>query len=250
MWLGGLGLLTTRGTEQSRRSVELVRGQRVVARTDACPGVHGEAVAQPTRTSPVVLLGCEDGPVVYRDKAFHKVAVTEPYARTGNAAGTPTSPIVLTDYKTDQDAEPVERPTRVALVDTRTDALRLVDLGSSYWFRSLGRGPGGEGLVLTYDGNLTVVDAVKGTVSARIPVIGAWQEKDRWQEPGPILKVAGDRAYVTDAAAQELVVVDLSTRAVLARHPLESPAVELAVVTGSPEGADDHAGHAHAGHAH
>lgn len=245
VWLGAQGLLTTQGTDDERRTIQLKQGDRVTASTDNCVGVHGEAVAKPSNGSPVVFFGCEDGPVIYRDKAFHKVAVDEPYARTGNAAGSPHSPIVLTDYKTDKDAEPVERPTRVALVDTRKDSLRLVDLGSSYWFRSLGRGPRGEGLVLTYDGKLTVVDQDSASVVARIPAIGAWQEKEKWQEPGPILKVAGDRAYVADAQKKELVVVDLEKRAVVARHALESPAVEMAVVTGGPEGAADHAGHQH-----
>lgn len=245
VWLGGAGLLTTQGTENTRHTIELKQGESVVARTDDCPGVHGEAVAKPINSSPVVFFGCEDGPIVYRDKTFHKVAVNEPYARTGNAAGSPDSTIVLTDYKTDKDAKPVERPTRVALVDTHADSLKLVDLGSSYWFRSLGRGPDGAGLVLTYDGNLTVIDTEKATVAARIPAIAPWQEKDRWQEPGPILKVAGDRAYVTDAQNNQLVIVDLVDRAVVARHALESPAVEMAVVTGAAEGADDHAGHQH-----
>ncbi len=244
-WLGAAGLLTTQGTEKARKTVQLKKGDAVVASTDDCAGVHGEAVAQPIKGGPVVFFGCEDGPVVYRDKAFHKIAVKEPYARTGNAAGTPSSPIVLTDYKVDKDAKPVERPTRVALVDTQKDSLRTVDLGSSYWFRSLGRGPHGEGLVLTYDGNLTVVDEHTGAISARIPVIAPWQEKEKWQEPGPILKVAGDRAYVTDAQKNELAVVDLEKRTVVARHALSSPAVELAVVTGAAEGASEHAGHHH-----
>lgn len=244
VWLGGQGLLTTQGAADARKTIELKAGDRVAAKTDDCAGVHGEATAKPANGAPVVFFGCEDGPVVFRDMAFHKIAVKEAYARTGNAAGSPTSPVVLTDYKTDKEAKP-ERPTRVALVDTHKDSLRTVELGSSYWFRSLGRGPHGEGLVLTYDGNLTVLDQDKATVAARIPAIGEWQEKDKWQEPGPILKVAGDRAYVTDAQHKQLVVVDLEKREVVARHTLDSPAVEMAVVTGAAEGADDHAGHSH-----
>ena len=61
------------------------------------------------------------------------------YGRVGNQAGSASSAVVLGDYKTDPDAEH-ERPTRVALVDTRTAQLRLVDLPASYSSRSLARG--------------------------------------------------------------------------------------------------------------
>ena len=69
--------------------------------------------------------------------------------------------MLLGDYKTDPDAE-LERPTRVSLIDTRDASLRLVDLGTSYSFRSLGRGPEGEALVLGTDGALHVLDPESG----------------------------------------------------------------------------------------
>lgn len=89
------------------------------------------------REGGLTLLDSATGAVVEevdRDGAFHKVKAPDTYARTGNAAGSPTSPVVLTDDKVDNDAEQ-ERTTRVALVDTRTDSLKLVDVGASYWFR-------------------------------------------------------------------------------------------------------------------
>ncbi|WP_286175991.1 hypothetical protein [Arthrobacter sp. NEB 688] len=233
------GLLVTDGTEEARSSIRLVRDGTEVTRTDDCAGVHGEAAAAPDADGDVVLFGCEDGPVVYRGGEFHKVPVRDDYARTGNAAGSPASPVVLTDYKVDPDADPVERTTRVALVDTRTDRLRLVDLGSSYWFRSLARGADGEGVVLTYDGSLAVLDVDDSTVERRIPVIAPWQEKDDWQQPGPVLRVVGDTAFVTDAEKKELVVADLGTGKILARHALEHTPVEMVAVTGE-------APHAHA----
>jgi hypothetical protein len=242
VWLGGAGLLTTHGTEEERHSVRLLRGEEVVAEATNCPGVHGEAAAAPIDDSPVVLFGCEDGPIVYHDGAFTKVAVADAYARTGNASGSPVSHVVLTDYKVDKNAEP-ERPTRVALVNTELATLTLVELGSSYWFRSLGRGPQGEALVLTYDGKLTVIDPVSGAITNRIDAITPWQEKQDWQQPGPILKVAEDMAYVTDAEKSELVIIDLTSGVVTQRFPLSSPATEMAVVTGAA--GEEHAGHHH-----
>ncbi|QCC76545.1 hypothetical protein E2C04_03730 [Nocardioides daphniae] len=238
-------LLTTQGTEKERSSAQVIRDGQVVAETDACPGVHGEATAAPiVGDDVVVVLGCEDGPVVLRKGEFRKVEVDRPYVRTGNLAGHPDSPVVLTDWKVDPDAD-LERPEQVGLLDTRTDTLRTADLGSSYWFRSLGRGPHGEAVVLTYDGTLRVLDEETGKEVARIQAIKPWREKDDWQEPGPVLEVAGSYAYVSDALTNELVVVDLERAEVVRRLDLPHPAVELVVTTGvAADAAGDH-GHDH-----
>ncbi|MGW5854558.1 hypothetical protein [Micrococcus sp. NPDC055215] len=180
------------------------------------------------------------------------------YQRSGNLFGLHDSPIVLGDHKVEEEPkEAVERPTEIALIDTRTDELTTVDLGSSYWFRSLGRAEDGSAVVLTYDGEVNVIDEETGEVTAEYPVIEPWKEKDEWQEPGPILKVAGNTAYVSDAEAQELVAVDLETGETVLEKDLEFSPVEMAVVTGQPEsvkpeeaadaesGHDEHADHDH-----
>ncbi len=231
-------VLTTQGTKEARNTVEVIKDGTSMARTTDCPGVHGEAVATPVGGKDVAVLGCQNGPVVLRAGAFHKVPVSDAYSRSGNLAGTLTSPIVLGDYKVNPDAteEEPERPTRIALIDTRTAKLNLVELGSAYWFRSLARGPAGEGLVLTYDGALVVIDVATGKVTRRIPAIAPWREKSNWQEPGPVVKVAGSRAYVTDAERKELVVIDVRAGTVSNRFPLDHAPVEMAVVTGQAPG--------------
>ena len=231
-------LFTTQGTEDSRSTLQVIdpKTGEVTAETDDCPGSHGEAAAQPTEAGDVVVMGCENGPVVYRDGEFHKVDVETEYQRSGNLFGLHDSPIVLGDHKVEQEpTEAVERPTEIALIDTRTDELATVDLGSSYWFRSLGRAEDGSAVVLTYDGEVNVIDEETGEVTAEYPVIEPWKEKDEWQEPGPILKVAGNTAYVTDAEAQKLVAVDLETGETVLEKDLEFAPVEMAVVTGRPE---------------
>lgn len=234
MVLADGSLLTTQGTEDERRTVQVLRDGAVVAETTDCPGVHGEAAAAPTASGDVVALGCTNGPVVLRDGAWHKVAVPDAYARSGNLFVHEASSVVLGDYKVDPDADPVERPTRIALIDTRTNELDLVDLGSPYWFRSFARGSQGEALVLTYDGELKVLDE-QGSVRHEVPVIAPWEEKARWQDPGPLVKAADGLAYVTDAAAHTVSVVDLSSGTVTATHQLPVTPVEMVVVTGHPE---------------
>ncbi|MGM7668587.1 hypothetical protein [Microbacterium sp. A93] len=259
-------LLTTQGTEEARDTVQVrstgedstdgADGGEVTAETTDCTGVHGEAAAAANENGDVVVLGCEDGPVVYRDGAFHKIAAETGYQRTGNLAGSEDSPIVLGDLKTEAEAE-FERPTQVALIDSLTDELQTVELGSSYWFRSLARGPEGEALVLTYDGELNIIDEESGEVTAEIPAIEAWEENEEWQQAGPILKTAGSMAYVTDAANQQLVVIDLSAGtggAVVNTFELDVTPVEMAVVDGHAE-APEHDGsesaeNSDAGHDH
>lgn len=228
-------LLITQGTEDARQTVQVLNADgHVVAETNDCPGVHGEAVAQPTQDGDVVSLGCENGPVIYRDGQFHKVKVPEAYQRSGNQFGVQNSPIVLADYKTDEDAE-LERPTQIGLINTRTDSMQTVELGSPYWFRSLARGPEGQAVVLTYDGELNIVDPNTGAIQHEVQVIHPWEENSEWQQPGPAVQISGDHAYVTDAAQQKLHVVNINSGEKIEAFELPHTPNELAVVTGQPD---------------
>lgn len=221
--------LTTVGTEDERHRIEYRSLENeVLASTDDCPGIHGEAVAGGGN----VAFGCTNGPVVFdvEDQEFHKVDAsdfwTDGYQRSGNLAGSENSPIVLGDNKTDEDAD-LERPTSVTLIDTRDYTVKKVDLEDSYWFRSLGRTEDGDGVVLTYDGFLNIIDVESGEVTDRIEVIKPWKEKDEWQQPGPILKVDGDIAYVTDAENKEFLMVDLKEGEIVTRTELDFAPVEI-----------------------
>jgi hypothetical protein len=116
--------------------------------------------------------------------------------------------VVLGDYKTDPEAE-LEEPTRISLVDTEEEKINLVDLGASYSFRSLGRGPDGEALVLGNDGNLHVIDPDTGRITNKIKVTEPWQEPTDWQQPRPTLMVEGDTAWVTEPSSRQIHVVYL-----------------------------------------
>ena len=197
-------MLMTVGDEESRSGVRLVSPSgTVLAETDQCPGVHGEAFAED-----VAVFGCEDGAVLVDGREITKVTSPDAYGRIGNQAGSDVSPVLLGDYKTDPDAE-LERPTRIALVDTRDASLRLVELGTSYSFRSLGRGPDGEALVLGTDGAIHVLDPETGTRADTIDVVDRWREPLDWQLPRPALHVVDGTAYVTDPRRDRVHVVDL-----------------------------------------
>ncbi|MGV9310726.1 zinc metallochaperone AztD [Streptomyces sp. NPDC003691] len=200
-------LLTTLGDDEKRTgAVVLDRNGKETARSENCPGVHGEAAAQ----GEAIALGCEDGALIYRNGAFTKVKSPDRHGRIGTQAGSDVSPILLGDYKTDPEAE-LERPERVSLIDTRTGTMRLVDLGTSYSFRSLARGPHGEALVLGTDGSLHVIDPGKAEVTRSIPAVGAWREPLDWQQPRPVLFVRGHTAYISEPGKRRIHAFDIAS---------------------------------------
>ncbi|MFC8181457.1 zinc metallochaperone AztD [Rhodococcus sp. NPDC057297] len=221
-------LLTTLGNEDERTGIVVLDADRKeIVRNEECPGVHGEAVA----ADETVVVGCQDGLLIYRDGAITKVQSPDAYGRIGNQAGDEDSPVLLGDYKVDPDAE-LERPTRVSLTDTVTGELTLVDLGTSYTFRSLGRGPAGEAIVLGTDGALHVIDVNSKSVTQTIPVVDAWEEPVKWQEPRPALFVHEGTAFVSDPAKNSIHAVDLSTGEVTQTGELAHTPNELTGVTG------------------
>ncbi|MBT2533517.1 hypothetical protein J7E83_15600 [Arthrobacter sp. ISL-48] len=224
----GLALLDTPGSGRAAESVGPQAPARTeILRNEDCPGVHGEAVAG----HDTVVVGCEDGMLIYKEGAIAKVSSPDPYGRMGNQAGSPASPVILGDYKVDKDAT-LERPTRISLVNTDTGQLQLVDLGTSYSFRSLGRGPAGEALVLGTDGSLHVIDPLTGAVAGSIPVVPAWEEPEVWQDPRPTLFVQGSTAYVTEPATSTIHAVDLKSGRVIKSAGLDHVPNELTGVTG------------------
>ncbi len=220
-------LIHTVGTSEARSGIRMITAAgNELASSDECPGVHGEAFA-----GDVALFGCEDGVLVVDGRRITKVDAPDAYGRIGNQAGHESSPYVLGDYKVDADAE-LERPTRVSVIDTRNASLELVDLPSSYSFRSLGRTPDGDALVLGTDGSLHVIDPAKAALTTSIPVTKAWQEPTDWHEPRPTLQVIGEFAYVTEPATKQIHVIDLADRKVVRSIDVAHAPNELSGVEG------------------
>lgn len=224
-------VVMTKGTEEERHTIQHKdKDGKVLAETEECPGIHGEAAAGNGK----LFFGCEDGPVVFDGSEFHKVDVSafagaDGYQRSGNSIGSEESDVILADNKKDKDAES-EQPTSVSLVNTADYSAKEVELGSSYWFRSLARGPLGEALVLTTDGKVNVIDPDTGEVTKKIDAISEWTENEDWQLPGPILKAADGYAYVTDANKKELVVIDLLKGEEINRVSLDYQPNEMTVL--------------------
>lgn len=217
------------GDPENRTGAVAMQGDREIARSEECPGVHGESVA----ADEVVVLGCENGVLEYANGKFTKIPSPTPYGRIGNTRGHEDSPVVLGDMKVDADAE-MERPQQFSLIDTTTDQLKLVQMppSVSYWFRSLGRGPQGEALMLGTDGQLHVYDPVSGDLVKSIPVTQPWTEPDDWQQPGPAVFTREQSVYVSDPAAKQIHVVDLQSGQITKSATLEQTPNELSGAVG------------------
>ena len=221
-------LIVTLGNEKKRTGIAVLdKDRKEIARNEDCPGVHGEATA----AGEAVIIGCQNGVLIYSKGEITKLESPTEYGRIGNQAGSEESVIALGDYKQDPDAE-LERPEQVSLINTQTKALTLVDLGTSYSFRSLARGPHGEGLVLGTDGSLHVIDPESATVSMSIPVVEAWEEPLDWQQPRPTIFVEGHTAFVTEPATQKIHAVDIESGKVTRTASLSATPNELTAVTG------------------
>ena len=223
-------LLITVGDDKARTGVAVLDARRVaVAEAKNCPGVHGEGAA----AGGVVVFGCEDGLLaVHGDRVVKVTSPTPGYARIGNVAATEAHPVVLGDFKVDKAAQP-ERPTRVSLIDTRTDTVRLVDLPASYSFRSLARGQFGEALVLGTDGVLRVLDPDSGAIAGELKVTEPWTESAQWQDPRPAVTALGSTAYVTDPTTKTVMAIDIPKLAVTKTSAVAHVPDETAIVSGA-----------------
>lgn len=222
-------LLHTLGDPDTRTGAVALDGDSEIARTEECPGVHGETVA----ADEVVVLGCEDGVVTFANGEFTKIASPTPYGRVGNTRGHDDSPVVLGDMKIDPDAEH-EHPEQFALIDTTTDEMKIVQLPESvsYWFRSLGRGPQAEALILGTDGNLHVFDPVTGEPIKAIKVTEPWTEPEDWQQPGPAVFTREEAVYVSDPATKQVHLIDLAAGTITESVTLEQTPNELSGAVG------------------
>jgi hypothetical protein len=221
-------LVLTLGNEEERPGIVVLdKDGKEIARNEDCPGVHGEATA----AAETVVIGCETGVLIYSGGKITKLDSPTKYGRIGNQAGSEESEVTLGDYKKDPDAE-LERPEQISLINTKTKKLTLVDLGTSYSFRSLARGPHGEGLVLGTDGALHVIDPDKATVTKSIPVVAPWEEPLKWQEARPTIFVHGHTAFVTEPKTKTIHAVDIESGKINGSGSLEVTPNEFTGVSG------------------
>jgi hypothetical protein len=199
-----------------------------LASSNECPGIHGEGTAQ----GEAVIFGCENGALMYQDGAFEKFTAPDSYGRMGNAYVSETSPIVVGDYKHDPDAEGYLLH-EVALIDTAAHTYEVVHLdGIEYTWRGVVRGPEDLAYILGSDGAIHVLDPATGEITAKHPVIDAWESPAEWQQPHPAMVTDGETAYIADVANDRVIAVDLTGEVIAESEALPAAPNEMAINLG------------------
>lgn len=238
-------LFVTVGGADARTGAALLDADGgVVAESDQCPGIHGEAALDD-----LVITGCEDGVLVLHGDHFHKIDAPGDFGRIGNIFTAADSTVALGDFK--DDPETGIALSDIALIDLDQESLQIVETGSTYTWRGLARGIDGSALVLGTDGELRVFDADTGELRESIPVIDAWTPPTDWQVAHPSLIEHDGFAYVLDPATQTIHRIDYAagevrTSADLPQAPNEVALADAAMpaAAGGDDG-DDHEGHDH-----
>ncbi|MFN8049484.1 MAG: hypothetical protein U0P48_13065 [Ancrocorticia sp.] len=204
-------LLVTRGDENTRTGAMILDADgKEIAVNDECPAVHGEAAFESTSGEESVVLGCENGALVFHGDQAHKIASPDSYGRIGSVFAADGNDVAVGDYKIDPDQGAALE--KIALIDTANDKLEPIDpfggSGAKYGGKGISRGAEGEILVLGTDGLLRVLDPATGDELRSIQVVEAWEVPDDWQAPRPaVIELAG-MAYVTDPATKTIHIVD------------------------------------------
>lgn len=220
--------LTTVGDESGRSGIRVLDDHgHEVASSDECPGVHGEGTAQ----NEAVVFGCENGALLYADGEITKLTAPDEYGRSGNAYVSESSPLVIMDYKNDPDAEG-SLLSDIALVDTEAHTYEPVALpdGIQYTWRGVLRTDSGDAVMIGSDGQLHVIDPASGEITESFAAIEAWEGPAEWQEEHPAIGLAGDIAYVTDSANNQIVAIDITTGETITTADLPHTPNELVVV--------------------
>lgn len=222
-------ILSTIGDATSRTGVKLLDdNHRQIAENNDCPGVHGEGTAASGRA----VFGCEDGALIFAEGEFTKLTAPDAYGRMGNAYVSPTSELVIGDYKDDPDAESTLLH-QITLIDTVKHSYKVIDLpkGIEFTWRGVARGPEDLGYMLSTDGKIHVIDPRNGKIIREIEAIDAWEGPSEWQEAHPSLRIDGKIAYVSEPAKKSVYAIDLESGLKTASVVLEGEPNELAVTT-------------------
>lgn len=218
-------IVSTLGTEESRTGVRILDAEGTeTARNEECPSVHGEGVAADEH----VIIGCQDGVLLYADGEFTKLDSPDEFGRVGNLYTTHDSSIAFTDYRDDPDAEG-SLLHRIGMVDTAAGTWEILDLpeGVEYTWQGVERDHHGGLWLIGTDGQLHGFDGETGELTSSFPVMDAWEGPAEWQEAHPYLVVEGHTAYVTDPASLEVHAIDVDSGEVLATGTLSAAPNEM-----------------------
>ncbi|KXF75166.1 hypothetical protein ATN84_21090 [Paramesorhizobium deserti] len=203
-----------------------------------CTDLHGEATS-----ARLVAFGCKEGVLVARPGGADgpKLEMVPyptdfPKGYTSTLLGGKAMQFFLGNYGEDN----------VVLIDPDNESpYRLVELPTRRVDFLLDPATLRNAYILTEDGNLQVLDVIKGEIVRKGKVTEPYSKDGHWRDPRPRLAVADGQIAITDPRHSTVRVIDPETLKEIRTIPVEGQPFSVVAVGGS--GADH--GHSH-DHAH
>lgn len=191
-----------------------------------CTDLHGEATS-----AKLAAFGCKEGVLIARPggAAGPKLTLLPypqdwPKASTGTLLGGKAMQFFLGNYGED----------KLALIDPDSDSpFRLVELPTRRVDFILDPADPRSAYILTEDGDLHVLDVVKGEIVRKARVTEPYSKDGHWRDPRPRLAVAGKAIAVTDPRHALVRVIDAETLKEARTIPVEGQPFSIVAVGGS-----------------
>lgn len=205
-----------------------------------CTDLHGEATS-----ARLVAFGCKEGVLIARPGGMDgpKLEMLPypadfPKSYTGTLLGGKAMQFFLGNYGED----------KLVLIDADSEnPYRLIELPTRRVDFLLDPATPRNAYILTEDGDLHVLDVIKGEIVRKGKVTEPYSKDGHWRDPRPRLAVADGRIAITDPRHATVRVVDAETLKEIRTIPVEGQPFSIVAVGGS--GAAHDQGNSH-GHAH
>jgi YVTN family beta-propeller protein len=208
-------------------------GLRVVDKTGSqvgdvtpCTDLHGEATS-----ARLVAFGCKEGVLVARPGGIDGPKLTMlpypadfPKGYTGTLLGGKAMQFFLGNYGED----------KVVLIDADgEDHFKLIDLPTRRVDFLLDPAEPRNAYILTEDGDLHVLDVIKGEIVNKAKVTEPYSKDGHWRDPRPRLAVADGQIAITDPRHSLVRIIDAETLKETRTIAVEGQPFSIVAVGGS-----------------
>jgi hypothetical protein len=208
-------------------------GLRVIDKTGSqvgdvtpCTDLHGEATS-----ARLVAFGCKEGVLVARPGGIDGPKLTMlpypadfPKGYTGTLLGGKAMQFFLGNYGED----------KVVLIDADgEDHFKLIDLPTRRVDFLLDPAEPRNAYILTEDGDLHVLDVIKGEIVNQAKVTEPYSKDGHWRDPRPRLAVADGQIAITDPRHSLVRIVDAETLKETRTIAVEGQPFSIVAVGGS-----------------
>jgi YVTN family beta-propeller protein len=208
-------------------------GLRVIDKTGSqvgdvtpCTDLHGEATS-----ARLVAFGCKEGVLVARPGGIDGPKLTMlpypadfPKGYTGTLLGGKAMQFFLGNYGED----------KVVLIDADgEDHFKLIDLPTRRVDFLLDPAEPRNAYILTEDGDLHVLDVIKGEIVNKAKVTEPYSKDGHWRDPRPRLAVADGQIAITDPRHSLVRIIDAETLKETRTIAVEGQPFSIVAVGGS-----------------